>query len=108
MTKLKPISRFKEDIREGDLVRVIFWNFRKPDPSDEAVGYFTCVREKGVHEKYDGRLVHSYGEGKWPEYMKGVNLLLDAQEIPDAVVKYEVLRRRKEKFSRPHDRTIQD
>ncbi|MFA5019870.1 MAG: hypothetical protein WC533_02115 [Candidatus Pacearchaeota archaeon] len=108
MGKLKPVSGFKEDVREGDLVRIVH-NLLGNNPSHESVGYFTLVQERGSgNNKYNGRLVGSYGEGVWPESLKGVNLLLNFGEVSEGILGYEVLRRRKERFPRPHDRTIQD
>ncbi|MBW2995886.1 hypothetical protein KY332_01160 [Candidatus Woesearchaeota archaeon] len=49
MTKLKPIKRFAEDVKEGDLVRLVGTQLYSKDKPIEITGYF---QKFGVRKEY--------------------------------------------------------
>jgi len=81
MGKIKPISKFKADVKEGDLVRII------TPINHETVGYFNQidVNKRNYHAVY---LTSDY------PIQKDFNLTMIGYE-EDSTAQYEIIRRRK-------------
>ena len=105
MAKLKPMSRFRDDIREGDLVRVFFRKivvvsqFCGIKNGKEMVGYVYCpypidhspgkysVRLNSSPNSPSGRSLGSSASFYYGGNRKNSN--------PNGVIGYEILRRKK-------------